>query len=169
MIYSSWNTECDRLEVVLMGHHHMCTMSEDHMMHGSWDISRNRAFVILGQFLPFDPPDNPKNQNFEKMKKVWRYYRFTFVHHKWYHMMYASWNMECNRHSFLSFWAIFCPFTLLKTPKIEIWKIYKKTPGHIILLHMCSINEDMIYGSWDIKCNGQSFCNPGPFFALWPS
>ena len=152
-----------------MGHHHMCTMSEDPMMHGSWDISRNRAFVILGQFLPFDPPDNPKNQNFEKMKKVWRYYHFTFVHHKWYHMMYASWNMECNRHSFLSFWAIFCPFTLLKTPKIEIWKIYKKTPGHIILLHMCSINEDMIYGSWDIKCNGQSFCNPGPFFALWPS
>ena len=24
--------------------------------------------VILGHFLPIDPPNNPKNQNFEKMK-----------------------------------------------------------------------------------------------------
>ena len=28
------------------------------------------AFVILSHFLPFDPPNNPKNQNFEKMKKT---------------------------------------------------------------------------------------------------
>ena len=26
-------------------------------------------FVILGHFLHFDPPNNPKNQNFEKIKK----------------------------------------------------------------------------------------------------
>ena len=26
-------------------------------------------FVILGHFLPFDSPNNHKNQNFEKMKK----------------------------------------------------------------------------------------------------
>ena len=28
------------------------------------------AFVILSHFLPFDPPNNPKNQNFENMKKA---------------------------------------------------------------------------------------------------
>ena len=27
-------------------------------------------FVILGYFLPFYPPNNPENQNFEKMKKA---------------------------------------------------------------------------------------------------
>ena len=27
-------------------------------------------FVILGHFCSFDPPNNPKNQNFEKMKKA---------------------------------------------------------------------------------------------------
>ena len=27
-------------------------------------------FVILGHFLPFDPPNNPENQNFVKMKKL---------------------------------------------------------------------------------------------------
>ena len=25
-------------------------------------------FVILDHFLPFDPPNNPKNQNFEEME-----------------------------------------------------------------------------------------------------
>ena len=32
----------------------MCTINEDHMK---------------GHFLLFDTPNNPKNQNFEKMKK----------------------------------------------------------------------------------------------------
>ena len=48
-------------------------------------------FVILGHFLAFYPPNDPENQNFEKMKKM---------------------------------------------------------PGDIILLHMCTTNEDhMIYDS----------------------
>ena len=48
-------------------------------------------FVILGHFLPFDPPKNPKNQNFEKNKKK---------------------------------------------------------PGDIIILHLCTINDNhMMYGS----------------------
>ena len=29
-----------------------------------------RAFSHFGPFLPFDPPNNPENQNFEKMKKI---------------------------------------------------------------------------------------------------
>ena len=30
----------------------------------------DRIFVILDHFLPFYPPNNPKNQNFEKLKKT---------------------------------------------------------------------------------------------------
>ena len=30
--------------------------------------TRTEFFVISGHFLPFDPPNNPKNQNFEKEK-----------------------------------------------------------------------------------------------------
>ena len=34
----------------------------------------------------------------------------------------------------------------------------KNTPGHIILLHMCAINQDhMMFGSWDMKFNKQNF------------
>ena len=73
------------------------------------------------------------------------------------HTMHASWDMEYDRHNFLSFWAIFCPFTPLLTPKINIWNKCKKNPGDI-LLHMCTINEDYImYGSWDIRHKKQNF------------
>ena len=34
----------------------------------------------------------------------------------------------------------------------------KNTPGHIILLHMCAINQDhMMFGSWDMNFNRQNF------------
>ena len=49
-------------------------MNEDH--YDVWFLRykarRTEHFVILGHFLPFDPPNNPKNQNFEKMKKTSR-------------------------------------------------------------------------------------------------
>ena len=52
-------------------------------------------------------------------------------------MMYASWDMECDRRNFLSFWAIFCPFTPQTNQKMKNKKM-KKTPGDIIFLHMCT-------------------------------
>ena len=52
----------------------------------------------------------------------------------------------------------FCFFTTLLTLKLKIWKKCKKPPDHIILLCMCTINQDhMIYGSWGIKFNRQFF------------
>ena len=73
--------------------------------------------------------------------------------------------MECHTHNFLPFWVIFCPFTPLLTPEITIWKIHKKTPEDIVLLHMCTINEDhMMYGSLDLKRDGQSFLQFWTFF-----
>ena len=50
---------------------------------------------------------------------------------------------------FLSFWAIFWPFAPLTTRKITILKKMKKVPGDIIILHLCTTNDDhMMYGSW---------------------
>ena len=40
-------------------------------------------FVILGHFLPSQPPDNSGNQNFKIEKYTWRYYHFTHLYHKW--------------------------------------------------------------------------------------
>ena len=65
-----------------------------------------RFFVILGRFLHFDTPNNPKNQNFEKMNKITR--NIIVLHD---HIMYGSCDMELLR----SFWAIFFSFTPLTT------------------------------------------------------
>ena len=59
---------------------------------------------------------------------------------------------------FLSFWAIFCPFTLLTWPKN-----WKKKPGDIIILHKCTKNHDyMLYCSWDMARDGCNCC-----FSFW--
>ena len=80
------------------------------------------------------------------------------------HMMYGSWDTECNRHDFLSFWIVFCPFTPLITQKIKILKNWKKhLEIGIIILHKCTKNhDDMLYCSWDIAGNG---CNC--YFSFW--
>ena len=88
------------------------------------------------------------------------------------HTMYATWDTECDRQNFLSFWAIFCPLTPLTTPKMKIWVTQteffvildhflpfypppphllatqknfskmKKTSQDINILHMCTINDN---------------------------
>ena len=69
-----------------------------------------------------------ENQNFEKMKKVSGDVIFLHMCIKNHDHMYASWDIECNRHNFLLFCVTFCPFTPLLTPKIKIWKKCKKNP-----------------------------------------
>ena len=77
--------------------------------------------------------------------------------------MYGSWDIKLDKQNFLSFWNIFCPFTPLTIPKIKILKNWKKTPGDIIILHICTKNHDlMLYSSLDIMCNGYN-C----YFSFW--
>ena len=64
---------------------YVCTINEDYLMHGSWDIRHNRL-EIFGRFLPFYPlpPDHPGSENIEKIKKkTWTYYHFTHMYQKW--------------------------------------------------------------------------------------
>ena len=93
---------------------HKCTINGNHVMYGSWDMKHDgqNFFVILDRFLPFYPPNNPKNQNFEKLKKtpgdIIILHMCTTNDN---HMMYGSWDIQHNRQNFMSFWTIFCPFT----------------------------------------------------------
>ena len=65
---------------------------------GSWDIKHNRVFVIMGHFLGFDPSNNSKNQNFEKMKKKYGDIIISQICYKNYdHMMNGSWDMVHDR------------------------------------------------------------------------
>ena len=52
----------------------------------------------------------------------------------------------------------FLHFYPLKTQKIKILKKWKKKSGDIIILHMCTRNNNhMLYYSWDVKCGEQNF------------
>ena len=41
-----------------------------------YKVQQTEIFVILDHFLPFQPPDNPENQNFKIEKNTCRYYHF---------------------------------------------------------------------------------------------
>ena len=124
-----------------------------------------KFFVILGHFLPFDPPNNLENQNFEKMKK--KLLRGIFILHMCTinenHMMHGSWDMECKRPNFFPFWTFFWPFTPLNIHKVRILKKMKKT-WIIIILHRCTINDNhMMYDFWYMKSRSiVGTCHPPP-------
>ena len=201
-----------------------------------WDIEQNiLKLVVLGHFLPIYPPKNPKNQNFEIWKNLLEISSFytcvpkiaiilctvpeygvrqteflsfwaifcpftisrapnypenqNFEKKEWKkcleilsfytymctiiedHMIYGSRNIRCDRQKFLSSWAIFYSFNFLTTRKIKILKL-KKTSGDIIILHICTTNENhMMYGSWDMECDRHKFLSFWtvfcPFTPLW--
>ena len=112
--------------------------------------------VILGHFCPLTLLTTQKIKILKKWKKapgdIIILHKCTINDN---HMIYGPWDMKCTRQNFLSFWAIFCPFTPLtawnmKTEK----KTEKKTPGDIIL-YKCTRNHDhRLYCSWDMACDG---------------
>ena len=128
-------------------------------------------FLFWAIFCHFNPlsPNKPENQNFLKMKKSsGDVIILNLCNKKHDYMMYHYSDMEClHRHNFFSFQAIFCSFAPLLTLKIKIWRKCKKIPGGIILLHMCTINQD--HDVWFLRYEVQQtecFCHCGQFFAL---
>ena len=118
------------------------------------------------------PPNNPEIKILKKWKTLGD---IIFLHMSTMnqnHMMYDSWDMECNRQNFFSFWTIFCPSIPppLTTKRTKILKKWKKDPRDIIILHKCTINDNhMICGSWDINCNRQIFfLTLGHFLPFYP-
>ena len=103
-------------------------------------------FLILEHFMPFYPTNNPKNQNFEKIKAgdIIILQNCTKNHD---HMLYCSWEMAHDRCNFyFSFQAIFGSFTSLTAWKIKILKKMKKMPGDNncipkIMIRWCTIPE----------------------------
>ena len=89
----------------------------------SYEVWPTQFFVILDCFLPFYPPNNQKNQNFEKMKKTpGDITTLNMCNKNDNHMMYGSWDIAHDEHNFFIIWIVFCTFTPLTTKKITILK-----------------------------------------------
>ena len=88
-------------------------------------VQRTEFFLILGHFLPFDPPNNPQNQNFEKQKHLEILSFYACIP-----QMTIAWcivpEISSATDRILSFWAIFCPFTPITIPKIKTLKKWKE-------------------------------------------
>ena len=82
---------------------------------------------------------DPENQNFEKKKKQkrWRYYHFTRVHHIIMIIYYPVPEIWCVTDIIIFHFGLL--FALLQPKKLKFQKNEKKkTPEHIIILHMCT-------------------------------
>ena len=93
-----------------------------------WSVM-DRIFCHFGPYFPFNhacPPNKPKNQNFEKIKKFPGNIILHMCNINDNHMIYGSWDTECLGQNFSSFCTIFCPFTLPPPRKIRKIKIWKK-------------------------------------------
>ena len=130
------------------------------MLYCSWDMVHDRCnyFSFWAIFYIFTPLTSPKNQNLKKKKKknTRRYHHFRQVHQKsWSYdilfLRYDAWQM------YLLFFIsrYFLPFYPPNNPKVL--KKWKKMPGDIIILHMCTKNYDqMMYSSCDMVSDRQT-------------
>ena len=120
----------------------------------------------MGHFLPFYLPPPLMIPNIKILKKtkkrleILSFYTDTCTINA-DHMIYGSWNIRCNRQKFLTFWAIFCPFSSLTTWEIKILTL-KKTPRDIIILHICTTIWCMVPEIWNVT--DITFCHSGLFF-----
>ena len=113
------------------------------MMYGSWDIKHDgQNFLSFWTFFALTYKsyliqceswfpwryNNPKNQNFEKLRNspggIIILHKYTKNHDP---MLYCSLDMVSNGFNcYFSFWAIFCPFIPLTAKKIKIFQKWKK-------------------------------------------
>ena len=141
----------------------MCTKNHNHIRHGFCDRVRQTDFVLLGHFLPFYSPNNPENQNFEKIKNAYEDVIILYMCTKNDdHMVYASWDMGathtifCHFGSFFAILPLFYHYLPFYHYIPHYWsqklKILKKIRRYFLLC-MCTIKKD----SRDIRRNRQKF------------
>ena len=108
-------------------------------------------------FCPFTPLKTSKIKILKNEKICWRYHHFTHVYQK-----SQSYDVQFLRYTVrqTEFFVIldrFLPFYLTNNVKNQNFEKMKSTPGDIITLYMCTINDNhRMYGSWDMKHDGQN-------------
>ena len=194
LIFGCWNIRCDREIFNILGHSlrfsllttwkikiitlkktlrdiiilHICTIFTC-MVPEIWSAT-DIIFCHSRPFFALLPPNNPKNQNFEKMKKLpGDIITFQTCDINGNHMMYGSWNIEHDGQNFLSIWTVLCTFTPLTTWKIKILKKFKKCQV-ILSFYTCVSYMTII---WCMVPDVSSVtdricCHFGPFFAPLP-
>ena len=101
------------------------------------------------------------------MEKVFGDFFILHLCTKYYdHMMYASWDMECDR-IFCHLGPFFATYTThVKNLKNQHFEKMKKITGDMITLHLCTTNDNhMMYASRDMEHDRQNFLSFRAIFA----
>ena len=118
---------------ILYFYAYMCTINEDHVIYGSWnikcDIQKFLSFWDI--FCPFSTLTTCKIKILTVKKTPGDIIILLICTINDNHMMYGFWDMEHNRHNFLSFWTVFCPFTPHIDPEN---KNFEKIKEHLKIL-----------------------------------
>ena len=124
----------------------ICTINEDHMIYGSWNIrcDRQKFSIFWAIFCPVSLLTTWKIKILTLKKTTGDTTILHICTINDNHMIHGSWDIKCDRHNFLSFWT---------------WRYYLFT----------NINDNhMMYSSSGMECNGQKFCHFGLCFAFLP-
>ena len=139
------------------------------MMYGSSDMEHDKQNFLSfwTVFCPFTPLWIQKIKILKKWKKHLKILSF----YKWVSYMPIIWCIvpeiwSATDRIFCHFAPFFAPLPQKpNNPKNQHLKKMKKRPGDITILHLCTINNDhTVYGSWDMKHDGQNFL---PFWTIF--
>ena len=126
------------------------------MPYCSWDMVCDGCnyFSFWEMKIKIKKSKNPKKSKLKKKKKKMPgdsiiLHNCTKNHD---HMLYCSWDMTCDRCN--SFWATFCPFTLLTAQKIKIKKKMKKNATiyhHLRYVYQNLWSDDVWFLKYDAR------------------
>ena len=101
-----------------------------------WSM-KNRIFFILQHFWPFYPTNNPKNE--KKSLQISSFYK-------------SGLKIMIKCYTVPEIWFVTDVIFIFHFRLFFFLKM-----NDIIILHLCTKNYDkMMYGSWDIACNGRT-------------
>ena len=133
---------------------HKCTTNQNHMISVSQDIGCDEwifFFVILDQFFHFFPKNSLKNQVWKNEKNACTILHLHNKNHDLIALQFLRYRARQTKiFIILGHFMLFYPLPQ-KLKKSKFWE-NKKTPGDIIMLHLCTKNQDdTIYSSWGME------------------
>ena len=145
---------------------HKCNTNDNHIIYGSWDNERNgqsflSSWTIFCKIWKIKILKRTK-KHLEILSLSTCVPQMTIT----WHMVPEIWSMTDR---IFCHFGLFLPFYTPNNPKNQNFEKLKKMPWDIIILNMCTINDNhMMYGSWDIEHDTPNLWYFGPSFALLP-
>ena len=120
-----------------------------------WD--RENFLLFWAIFCLYTPLTTGNIKILKQRKSILRFHHFTHVYQKSQSFDVCFLRYGIGQTYFLSFWAIFCPFTPLFTLKLKLWNKFLKELDilfYYTCLPLCTL---CTYGSWDMERHRQNF------------